>query len=453
MELENIILNKDQNNCFTAIEQTLLNYLIIGKPGVGKSVLINHLIKYGNKSYIIAAPTALAALNVLGRTLHSIFRLPTSEGIITPDFNKFPNDERIINNIRYNIKHLIIDEVSMVRADYFDYLDRLMRHAKGVDKPFGGVQVICVGDFFQLPPVVKDREGKELRDHGYSSPFIFSSKVFQGNFKIMELNEVHRQKGDPDFIAFLHSARTGSMHPKQMVKINKQVGQPSDIRIKLTSRNEDAENTNLRELSKINSEQFTFSAVKFGEWPALPVPEELQLKVGAQIMVKMNGADRPPGHTGKFESEIVNGTLGKVLEIHRFEPPINNGGEETEKISPDYVLIETPDSNTHKIFSKRWERKIKEKNGDTWSERVIAAYEQMPVALAWSISIHKSQGQSFDAIHVDAGRIFAPGQLYVALSRCRSMAGISLESPLTTSKFFANRDVVQFFDELEYVNN
>lgn len=473
MEASTIKLNKDQQAAFNAIENTSGNYCIIGKPGVGKSVLIHYLTAKGNKTYTLSAPTGLAALNILGRTIHSIFRLPTSEGIIPPDFNKFPNDDRVINSIRYNVKHLIIDEVSMVRADYFDYMDRLMQHAKGNNHPFGGVQVIAIGDFYQLPPVVKYAEGKELKKVGYSSPFIFSSHVFQKNFEILSLSKVERQKGDPEFIELLNYARTASVHPKHMKLLNANVGLPNDTRIKLASKNDEAELINRRELNRIESEEFVFEAVKFGEWPQYPAEELLTLKVGAQVMVKMNGADRPPGMK-EYDPICVNGTLGKITaidyeysskcpncddgEIEDNDPKAcitcggNGCGVIEERDQPQFnqsVTIRMDNGQTAKIYCKRWERKIKEKVNDKWEERVIASYEQIPLALAWAISIHKSQGQSFDKVHIDASKIFAPGQLYVALSRCRTSAGISLEVPLTTSKFMVNRDVMNFFEEFE----
>lgn len=444
-----IQLNKDQQIAFDRIESDHKNFFICGKPGVGKSVLINYLTDNGRKTYTLSAPTGLAALNIGGRTIHSIFRLPTSGGVIAPDFNNFPNDSRVINNIRYNVTNLVIDEVSMVRADMFDYMDRLMRYAKGKDLPFGGAQVIVIGDLFQLPPVVVGKiEDNKLKEYGYDTPFIFSSKVFQSNFEIITLNEVMRQKGDPDFIDLLHSARTGEVMPKQMKVLNKNVGLPNDIRIKLASRNADAEAINLKELAKLPGDDVVFEATKFGEWPAYPAEEYLKVKVGAQIMVKKNGADKDP-RTGKAsESKVVNGTLGKVVEIKQPTPPIDLDGLE-RAVTPTQIIIELDNSDLVPIFIQHWERKIKEQIGDKWEERVVASYEQMPIALAWAISIHKSQGQSFDKVHIDASRIFAPGQLYVALSRCRTLAGISLESAVTTSKFFANRDVIQFFDELE----
>ncbi len=436
-------LKKEQQKAFEAVESSNDNFLIQGKPGVGKSVLIRALMELGNKTYVLAAPTGLAALNIGGRTLHSLFRLPVSGGIIEHDFNNFTMDDKVINMIRYNIKHLIIDEVSMVRSDMFDFIDRLMRFAKGYDKPFGGAQLIIVGDFYQLPPVVVGYEAKQLKDAGFESPFVFSSRVFNGNFKVIELQEVHRQKGDPKFLEILDSARTGEVTPKQAAVLNKQVSTSiSDLRIRLSGTNKQAEEINGGFLRGIAGEAQTFRAVKFGEWPALPAEEVLNLKIGAQIMVKQNAADRPPNFEGKFESTIVNGTLGKVVEIEVKETPKDDNGA----TKPPHVKIEIDGGEIVTIYSQRWERKIKERVGDKWEERVVSSFEQIPLALAWAISIHKSQGQSFEKVHIDASKIFAPGQLYVALSRCRSLKGLSLASPINTRKFWANSDVLEFFE-------
>ena len=428
-------LTNNQQQIFEAIEASSENFLICGKPGVGKSVLINHLVEHGNKPYTLAAPTGLAALNIGGRTLHSIFGLPVSQGIFESTFNRFSEQDRVVNNIKFNMRHLIIDEISMVRADVFDFIDRMMRKVKGIDKPFGGVQVIAVGDFFQLPPIVDTREMRQMKEEGYTSPFVFSSKVFKGNFRKMELSEVLRQKGDPLFIDLLDGARTGQLRVKHLQALNEQVKAPDDLRIRLTSRNAEADDINSRFLATIPEKTFSFTADKFGEWPALPADPELKLKLGAQVMVKMNAADRPPGLRGEFQSKVVNGTLGKV---HDFI---------VEDLEIKAVEIELETGETATIYRKRWERKVKEKLEDgTWSEKIVASYEQIPLALAWAISMHKSQGQSFDKVHVDAGRVFAPGQLYVALSRCRSLAGLSLESEVKANKCWADKSVLNFFN-------
>lgn len=444
-----VTLTKNQQYCFNRVEEvlpTMQNFFIGGKPGVGKSVLINYLNTHGKKDYDLAAPTGLAALNINGRTLHSIFKIPVSQGIIDPSFNNFPNDDFVKRRIQ-GIRYLIIDEVSMLRADTFDYLDRCMRFFKDKTQPFGGAQIILIGDFYQLPPVcTRDAyhdDIKDLQRAGYSSPFIFSARAFKG-FEVLILDEVLRQKGDPDFIDLLSSARNGSVHPNMLKKLNERVGLPEDIRIKLCATNAQAEAVNQGELKKLDTESHTFDATMHGDMGIgnhYPAEKELRLKVGAQVMVKKNGADRRPGmRDPEFVSRVVNGTLGKVAEIH-------TGGT-----GPQMVTLELPDGEFVDIYRQRWERKKKVKNEDgKWEEEVIASYEQMPLTLAWAISMHKSQGQSFDRVHVDLSKVFAPGQAYVALSRCRSMAGLSLEVPATSGKFWTDRNVMEFFEGLDEI--
>lgn len=450
MEFE---LTKNQQQIFDAVESSNKNFLICGEPGVGKSVLTRALTELGRKTYTLAAPTGLAALNIetefaRAKTLHSLFRLPVSGGIVAPNFNNFTIDDHTLKNIRYQIKHLIIDEISMVRADMFDYIDRLLRYVKQVDAPFGGIQIICIGDFYQLPPIVQGFEQKQMQDAGYESPFIFSSRCFNGNFTILTLSEVLRQKGDPKFIDLLANARTGYVTHKDVSNLNKLVHAADNLTIRLCGTNKQADEVNTSFLSAIDAPSFQYIGEKFGEWPALPVDPQLTLKVGAQVIVKVNGADRPPNHKGKFISEVVNGTLGKVTEI------IESSSDESIKSIPGLqkercVVIETIKGNYVTIYIKRWERKVKVFENDRWEEKIVASYTQMPLQLAWAISIHKSQGQSFDKVHIDAAKIFAPGQLYVALSRCRSMKGLSFQSEVIARKFWANPKVVEFFETIE----
>jgi ATP-dependent DNA helicase PIF1 len=477
-----LILTEEQKVAFDSAEFGHDNVLIMGKPGVGKTVLTKALLKQGNKDWKVGAPTGLAALNANGKTLHSMFSLPASQGAIAPDYNVFNLQPATENYIRYQLKYLIIDEISMVRADMFDYIDRLIQYVKRVpDLPFGGIQLIMVGDFFQLPPVVVDNEKLQLREYGYSSPFIFSSRVFlnyRERFKIVLLNTVLRQIGDPGFISLLNSARDGMLNAKQLAQLNKQVGKPNDIRIKLCGTNKQADEINFNELNVLPPPSRTFTGNKYGYWKELPVEEQLELKVGAQVIVKKNRADMPQDYdfraSGPFYSKVVNGTLGVVVDLGLKEQPkpsvededglinvFKNKMEENHehhlKIArgvdnrpiqkeTEKVTIKLDNGDLVNIYRARWERKVKRKMDDgTWEEEVEASYEQMPLKLAWAISMHKSQGQSFDKVHINFKKIFAPGQAYVALSRCRTLAGVSLEEETSVKAFYADKAVLDFY--------
>lgn len=434
-------LTKDQQRIFDLVEATTTNVFIGGKPGVGKTVLIRALQELGRKSYVTGAPTGLAALNGGGKTIHSLFGIPTSDGIIDPTYNRFSSSTNVWNNARYNIKNLIIDEISMVRCDQLDFIDRFLRKVKERDLPFGGIQVIAVGDFFQLPPVTKGTDKKALVDVGYESPFAFSARVWS-SFENVELTEVLRQKGDPNFVKILHEARSGEPSGKTLVAINDRVETFDDVRIKLTGTNAQADAINQRELDRINEPEIEFHANSFGDWPKFPCETILKLKIGAQVMVKLNAADRPPNHSGKWESTIVNGTLGIVKSIHKPDPNDPNAGKDA------FVVVATEKHGDVKIWRKRWERKEKVRVGNDWDERVIASFEQVPLSLAWAISMHKSQGQSFDKVHIDASKIFAEGQLYVALSRCRTLRGITLEDRINRTAFRTNPHVLRFMETI-----
>lgn len=442
-------LTADQQRIFDLVENTNDNYWILGKPGVGKSVLIRALTEMGMKHYTKAAPTGLAALNVGGKTLHSHFGIPVSSGIFAPDFNRFTTNTNILAYVEHTIKHLIIDEVSMVRSDTLDYIDRFLRHVKRVDEPFGGIQVIAVGDFFQLPPIVNTEDRKDMEKCGWRSEFAFDAKC-TADLKPLVLEQVLRQKDDT-FINILHSARTGSVLPKQLQLLNKRVSKPANICLKLTGKNRDADDINQRSLAEISAPSVEFHANNFGSWPEFPAPTVLTLKVGAQVLIKKNGADRPPDAKGKFVSEVVNGSLGVITEITQADIS-KQDGDSSEIIGNDthryaHVKVELRNGNIVPVYIARWERKEKERVNGQWQERVLASFEQMPLQLAWAISMHKSQGQSFDYVHVNPSSIFAAGQLYVALSRARTLEGLTLESPCSTSKFWANKRVMQWTKE------
>lgn len=424
-------LSPEQQAAFDKIENSDKCQLVVGKPGVGKSVLIRHLMSVGQKHYSLAAPTGLAALNIGGKTLHSLLGIKPSEGIFQSDYNNFSSNDNVTRFIEHGLKHLIIDEISMVRADMLDYIDRLLKTVKQSELPFGGVQVIAFGDFFQLPPVAKSDDLRDLLKEGYQSEFAFKARAFKG-FEVTVLEQVHRQS-DPIFLKLLNNIRNGKVTGKDIAMINKRVEQPTDIRVKLTPLNRQADQINQNELRAIKSPAETYKAVKYGYWPATPV-DFLTLKVGAQVMIKKNGADRPPGHKGPFESSVVNGTLGKVLRLPTKEDP-------TVKVEVDGREVT--------IYKNRWERLEKQKNEDgRWEEKPVASFEQYPLQLAWAISIHKCQGQTFEKVHIDPQSIFAAGQFYVALSRAKSLEGVTLERGVSQRTFMVDKRVLSFMNNL-----
>lgn len=427
-------LTPEQQRIYDLCETTNDNLLIHGKPGVGKSVLIRALLETGSKHYSLSAPTGLAALNIGGKTLHSLFGIGVSDGVFAPDFNNFTRNDHVLNHVFHRVNHLIIDEISMVRADMLDYIDRMLQNVKGSDLPFGGIQVICVGDFFQLPPVTKPEDKKQLKEYGYESEFAFDAHSFKG-FKVVNLDTVLRQN-DAKFIELLHSARSGNVSASQLKYLNKQVSRSTDFRVNLCATNKQAELINMKNLSMIKEDAVTFEAVRYGWWPANPVEQTLTLKVGAQVLIKKNNADKPPlSKNGSASGRIINGTICKVVELPSKDK--------------DYTTVKCEDGSTHNIYKQRWERKEKKRNGDKWMEEVVASYEQQPFQLAWAISMHKSQGQSFDRVHIDAARIFAAGQLYVALSRARTLEGVSLQAPISADAFWADEDVLRFEKQMQ----
>lgn len=349
-------LTHEQQSIYDMIEGSNDNILIHGKPGVGKSVLIRALRETGSKQYTLGAPTGLAAINIGGKTLHSLFGIQVSDGVFAPDFNNFTKNDHVLKHVYHRINHLIIDEISMVRADMLDYLDRALQFIKGNDLPFGGIQVIAVGDFFQLPPVTKQSDKIQLKQYGYESQFAFDAFSFKG-FKTVSLNTVLRQS-DSGFINILHAARTGELTKVQLKTLNKQVGEANDFRIKLAATNSQADMINQKQLSLIKEELVKFDATKYGYWPTVPVEQTLTLKPGAQVMIKKNNADKPPriGMGGQPASgRIVNGTICKIVEF-----------------KPECTVVELEDGSQHNIYRQRWELKEKKQVDGKWQEIPVA---------------------------------------------------------------------------------
>lgn len=419
-------LTPKQQLVFDSIESSVSNHLILGKPGVGKSVLINALVEHGLKSYTVAAPTGIAAIN--GKTLHSLFKIPIYEnGLIPPDI-RLPGIDQLSH--LYNIKNLIIDEISMVRCDILDYIDRVLKHFHRNSHPFGGIQVVMVGDFCQLPPVVRKEDKADLITYDYQTEFAFSAHAFKlEELKVFELTDVLRQAGDLYFMEILSAARFGNVTAPMIKSLNELCGIAREGSITLTATNAQADAINQNEMNRLQTEAKTFRAYVSGNWPQTlyPLPELINLKTGAQVMVKKNKANRPPDARGEFESRVVNGTVGKIVAF----------GED-EKVLVDQFTI----------YRQDFERTIKENVNGQWQKKVIGSFNQLPLVPAWAISMHKSQGISLDTVNIDPSKISADGQLYVALSRARTMAGITFLNDVSARKFTVNKYVKMFYESI-----
>ena len=418
-------LSAQQQEVFDLIEGTREHVFITGRAGTGKSTLLNHLATLTEKQIAVCAPTGVAALNVAGQTIHSLFRLPT--GLIgSLDLNHGPDQRKILNAI----DTLVIDEVSMVNADVMDAIDRALREARHRKKEsFGGVQVIMFGDPYQLSPVPpRTPEEKEYLQSRYASNWFFDAQVWMDNpLRVIELTEIHRQRDD-FFKEILNSVRHGKVTPELGAALNKAGDRPvpegEDIII-LATTNARVNAINSEQLAKLPGKKKTAAADVSGDFTAsaFPAEEELELKVGAQVMFLQNDSD------GRW----VNGTVGRVTKIS------------------DTVFVEVA-GEEHEVQPTTWERyKYSYKQStDELTRDVVAEFTQFPLRLAWAVTIHKAQGQTYDKALIDMGsRAFAPGQTYVALSRITSLEGLYLSRPLRPSDVIVDPDVERFMARVE----
>jgi ATP-dependent exoDNAse (exonuclease V) alpha subunit len=418
--LSTIELGEEQRQIFEVLNTTMQSAYITGKAGTGKSVLLQYFVANTAKNAVVVAPTGVAALNVSGQTIHSFFRLSWD----TQDTTKITVGYKLKELLRH-VDTIVIDEVSMVRADLIEAINKKLQVARNNDLPFGGVQIIMFGDLYQLPPVVTDGELQRFFDHNYGGIYFFNAPALQElKYEKYELSKIYRQK-DKNFIELLNQIRLGKVSEQTLEEINKRVTEPPEEGgyITLAGHNDTVTQINHSELSKLEGREMTYQATITGDLNEKSYPTEklLRLKVGAQVMLLKNDKQKP--------SRWVNGTLGIVTQLTEDVIRVNiNGVEHT-------VPKETWESVRY--YYNPEERKLE--------KEVVNTFTQFPLRLAWAITIHKSQGQTYQTVAIDVSqRAFAHGQMYVALSRCQTLEGIYLKSPIKREDVIVDPKVIEF---------
>lgn len=418
VDFSKITLSMDQKEILKKLQETKEPIFLTGKAGTGKSLLLQYFRQNTDKNVVVCAPTGVAALNIGGQTIHSLFKIPPE--LIKKDSLKI--DKRTTKLLKY-VDVVIIDEISMVRPDLMDGIDYVLRKARNNTFPFGGVQLIMFGDLYQLPPVIQ-KEFKDYFEQNYGGNFFFNADVWKNiKFEIRELTTVFRQK-DEDFKVILNAVREGTITDEQLEILNQRADieiPPDEGVIILTTINSSAKRINETKLNLLEDKAYEHKAEISGnlDKTAFPTEETLRLKKGAQIMLLRNDKER----------RWVNGTLGYIDSLDGEEITVNIDGK------------------IHSVPKETWKKiqYVLNETTNTLEEKVVSSFTQFPLKLAWAITIHKSQGQTYNTVAIDMGYgAFAHGQTYVALSRCKSLEGIYLNRKISKEDIIVEEEISSF---------
>lgn len=424
-DISGITLSDEQKKVFELIESTKSTVYITGKAGTGKSVLLEYFVKNTSKSVAVVAPTGVAALNVGGQTIHSFFKL-------APDILD-PKQIQVDYKTRELLRHvdvIVIDEVSMVRVDLMEAINAKLQIANRNKLPFGGVQVVMFGDLYQLPPVVTDGELQRYFADTYGGAYFFNAPVFEAlNLKIYELTNIFRQK-DPRFRELLNAVRNRQNLTEALEELNQRVNIeiPDEGFVTLAGTNATVSGINHEKLARLPGETKTYKAQISGNITASSYPTEelLKLKVGAQVMMLKNDQKKP--------QRWVNGTLGVITQL-----------------TPNVIRVNI-DGVEHSVNMETWEKIQYYYNHEEekLEKEVVSSFTQFPMRLAWAITIHKSQGQTYESVAIDlSGGAFAHGQTYVALSRCKNLEGLYLHSPIREQDVIIDQEIIEFMSKAQ----
>jgi ATP-dependent DNA helicase PIF1 len=419
VDASSLKLSSEQANVLNLIETTNVNFFVTGKAGTGKSVLLQYFVENSGKRVVVVAPTGVAALNVGGQTIHSFFKMP-----FDIDFDDIKVDYKLREILR-NIDTVVIDEVSMVRVDLMEAMSIKLQIARNNDRPFGGVQMVMFGDLYQLAPVVSDGQLDRYFKHNFGGYYFFNAKsIKNAGLKIYELSNIFRQK-DPEFKKILNSIRSGDLTESgiKVLNLRTSVKKPESGYITLAGHNATVSTINHKKLAELPGGEKTYEAEIWGSITESSFPTEkmLRLKVGAQVMMLKNDIQKP--------RRWVNGTLGVITKL----------GDDIVKVSVDGVEHTVPPATWDKV-QYDYNHEIRE-----LIKKPVSSFKQLPIRLAWAITIHKSQGQTYQSVAIDlSDGAFAHGQTYVALSRCVSLEGLYLESPIKRQDVIVDPDIVEF---------